>query len=71
MPILSDDDVQAVTGYRRPSAQARALTSMGIAHKRRPDGTILLTAEAVEESLRTKGKPTAAVAEDDGFNWSK
>lgn len=69
MPTLSDAEIEAVTHYRRPSMQAKALEAMGIAFKRRPDGSVLLTAEAVQQALRAQAPATAAV--DEGFNWSK
>lgn len=72
MHILTAQELIAVTGYSRPSYQAKALTNMGIPFKRKPDDTILLTAEAVEESLRAKTAAAGSVgAQDEGFNWSK
>ena len=39
MMFLSKDELVQLTGRRRPKAQARALTRMGIPHRRRPDGS--------------------------------
>jgi hypothetical protein len=39
MMFLSKDELVALTGRRRPKAQARALTGMGIPYRRRPDGS--------------------------------
>lgn len=39
---LSEDELFDVTHKHRPTAQCRALKSMGIIHKRRPDGTVLV-----------------------------
>lgn len=37
-PLLTESDLEALTGYRRPSDQVRALQRMGIRHVIRPDG---------------------------------
>ena len=37
--FLSKDELVALTGKRRPKAQARALTGMCIPYRRRPDGS--------------------------------
>jgi hypothetical protein len=44
-PILAPADLEALTGYRRPSAQIRALRAMGIEHWVRPDGRPVVRAD--------------------------
>jgi hypothetical protein len=39
MIFLSKDELAALTGRKRPTAQARALAGMGIPYRRRPDGS--------------------------------
>lgn len=39
---LTPDELIELTGKRRPTAQARALRSMGIAYIPRPDGTLVV-----------------------------
>lgn len=39
---LTAEELVEVTHKRRPSAQCRALRSMGIEHRTRPDGTVLV-----------------------------
>jgi hypothetical protein len=39
---LTEDEVSQLTGKKRPSAQLKALRFMGIDHKRRPDGSIMV-----------------------------
>jgi hypothetical protein len=43
--LLTSADLQALTGYRRPSAQVRALRAMGIEHWVRPDGRPVVRAD--------------------------
>lgn len=38
MYLLTDDELQQLTGFKRHNAQARALRQMGIDHYVRPDG---------------------------------
>ena len=37
MKLLEQSDLEALTGRRRPTAQAKALRSMGIDFRTRPD----------------------------------
>jgi hypothetical protein len=39
---LSPDEVSQLTGKRRYAAQLRALRYMGIDHKQRPDGSVVV-----------------------------
>lgn len=42
MKLLEQADLEALTGRRRPTAQAKALRSMGIDFRTRPDGKIIV-----------------------------
>jgi hypothetical protein len=43
--LLSPSDLEALTGFKRPSAQVRALRAMGIEHWIRPDGRPVVRAD--------------------------
>lgn len=49
--FLSVVEMIALTGYRHSSAQARALNRMGIEHKIRPDGKVVVLREHIKEML--------------------
>lgn len=67
---LSDNELIEVTHRRMPSAQARALTQMGVPHKRRPDGTLLVGRTALERALCSV-TPDKAQDACNGINWTK
>jgi len=52
--FLSDDEVAHLTGKQRPSAQARALLSMGIPFDRRPDGSPVVRRSVFESAPQAK-----------------
>jgi Domain of unknown function (DUF4224) len=60
--VLSDDELILLTRKRRPFAQMRALRSMGIDHRQRPDGSVAVLRSTVETVLGA-GKPTPPVKE--------
>jgi hypothetical protein len=43
--LLAPAEVEALTGYKRPAAQVRALRAMGIEHWVRPDGRPVVRAD--------------------------
>lgn len=49
--LLTPDELQSLTHRVRPTAQLRALRSMGIEAKQRPDGTVAVLRTAVESSM--------------------
>lgn len=49
--FLTPDEIIALTARKRASAQQRALNAMGIDHRIRPDGTVLVLRSHVEQSL--------------------
>ena len=46
--LLTAQEVRDLTGMQRPSAQVRALKSMGIECRRRPDGSVVVLRAVVE-----------------------
>jgi hypothetical protein len=69
-PWLSDNELVDATHRKIPSAQARALTRIGVTFHRRPDGTLLVSREAVAAALRG-GAIVDTKAPANGLNWSK
>lgn len=68
---LTDSELVDATHRRQPSAQARALQRMGVRYLRRPDGTLLVGRQALEQALcgapATMGRHTAS----NGLKWRK
>lgn len=56
--FLTPDQLRELTGKCRPSAQARVLKTLGIEHRTRPDGFVLVLVAHVEHLLNpgTKAK---------------
>lgn len=52
--LLTAQEVRDLTGMQRPSAQVRALKSMGIECRRRPDGSVVVLRAVVEAVLGGK-----------------
>lgn len=65
---LTPEELVEITGYVRPSAQARALRAIGIEHRIRPDGRLLVLRSHVECLLG--GAPGAKVQSAAEPNWS-
>lgn len=68
-PWLSDAELYEATHRTQPTAQARALTRLGVPSHRRPDGTLLVSRTAVELALQ--GTMTRKPGPANGLNWSK
>lgn len=68
---LTDAELIDATRRRQPTAQARALQRMGVRFLRRPDGTLLVGRQALEQALcgapATMGSHTAS----NGLKWRK
>lgn len=58
--LLTASDLETLTGYRRPSAQVRALRRMGVEHWVRPDGRPVVRADW--RALRQTRRPVLNVA---------
>ncbi len=55
--FLGNDEIIELTNRQRSAAQVRALRTMGIEHRIRPDGTVAILRAHVEHLL---GYPTGA-----------
>lgn len=65
---LSPDELRELTHRQMPSAQIRALRSMGIEHKVRPDGTVAVLRAHVDSAM---GAPRERHKADEWQpNWS-
>lgn len=49
--ILTPEELQQLTGRKRRDAQARVLRHMGIEHRVRPDGSVVVLRAHVDEVL--------------------
>lgn len=49
--FLTSEELRDLTHKKIPAAQIRALRTMGIDHKRRPDGTVLVLKAVIEKSF--------------------
>lgn len=49
MLTLTDSEIQQITNRQRRNAQAKMLAALGIRHKVRPDGSLLVFRAAVEK----------------------
>lgn len=70
--LNSRDDPEAfhqLTGMRRHEAHARALKAMGIEHRLRPDGAVVVSVAHVEEVLGGKPRVRAAKVREVAPNW--
>ncbi len=65
--IVSDADLQELSGLKQGAAQAKFLQrAYGLNVPRRPDGRVRVTWEAINHAV-TKGKTTATI----GPRWTK
>lgn len=65
--FLSREELEQLTGYKKPSAQARALNAMGIEYRERPDGAVIVLRSHLEAILGGGADPQPAPPEPD---WS-
>ena len=61
--FLTDDEVKELTGKSRRASQVKVLNSLGIIHKIRPDGSLLILRSHVEQLLG--GKLTSREREEE------
>lgn len=65
--LLSDSDLQELSGYKQGAAQAKFLArAYGLNVPRRPDGKVRVTWDAINQAV-TKGKAVATT----GPRWTK
>ncbi|MGL5284685.1 protein of unknown function [Aeromonas sp. RU39B] len=62
--VISPEDIEALTGYKLPSKQCKALENAGIRFIKRPDGRPATTHDWISQA----GNAKQIVIEDDGFN---
>ena len=53
--FLSNKQLEALTGYRRPAEQKAALEAMGIPFRVRPDGRPVVLESSVDIAVSRKG----------------
>jgi Domain of unknown function (DUF4224) len=68
---LSDDELVEATHRRMFTAQARALERMGVPFVRRPDGSLLVSRQALEDVLQRGSAIVRRQPPANGLNWSK
>lgn len=67
--FLTQDEVSTLTGKQRRPAQKRVLNAMGIDHRTRPDGALIISRSHIEHILN--GHYTAPAKEPEfKLNWS-
>lgn len=66
--FLTREQIEQLTGRSTPSGQARALNKMGITHKRRADGQVVVLSSHIEKQL--DGAPTGGKNTRSTPNWS-
>ncbi len=67
--FLTDDELSGLTGAKRREARVRALRAMGIEHRVRPDGHVIVLRSHLEALLG--GAPETIVSADEPEpDWS-
>ncbi len=66
--FLNAEEVHELTGKSRAAAQARVLRSMGIEHRVRPDGAVLVMRSHVEKIFGGRKDRVAAPPKEP--NWA-
>jgi len=67
--FLTPQELESLTGRKLPSAQHRALNKMGIEHRRRPDGRIVVLRSHLESVMGGNVRATTAEEPDwDGLD---
>lgn len=65
--FLDDTEIADLTHKRRPKAQGEVLNSLGITHKVRPDGSLIVLRSHVERQLG--GEVATPSKKDPVPNW--
>jgi hypothetical protein len=66
--LLTTEEIEQLTNRKRHPSQSQALRYMGIEHRRRPDGTIAVLREHVEQVLGLEDRKTNE-SEQTEPNW--
>ncbi|TDY23944.1 uncharacterized protein DUF4224 [Paraburkholderia sp. BL6665CI2N2] len=67
--FLTRDELVDLTGKQRGRSQAEVLRAIGVEHKIRPDGRVLVLRRHVEELFGVKSAPNSASEVDSLINW--
>lgn len=70
MMFLTKEELVALTGRSRSDAQLRVMRSMGIDHRIRPDGSIVVSRSHVERLLGSDTVEPEAYAHSNEPLWS-
>jgi hypothetical protein len=65
--FLSDDEIAALTQKKRHSTQQKILNALGVSHKVRPNGTLVVLRSHVEKLLG--GNVSAPAKKEPEPNW--
>jgi hypothetical protein len=68
--LLEPSEVEGLTSRVRPNAQVRALRDMGIEHKVRPDGSVVVLRDAVNNALGGSTTATRRRSGPVGPDWT-
>lgn len=66
---LTDEQLVEVTHKKRPTAQCRALRHMGIQHRQRPDGTVLVHRQHYDNLLGVVANAKVTPEKRFEINW--
>ena len=69
--FLEDDDIEKLTRRVRRAAQRRVLTAMGIEHRPRPDGSLVVLRSHVEKLLDGALANAKITVKNNEPDWSK
>jgi hypothetical protein len=61
MITLSASEIEQYTGKRRPTAQSKVLDALGVPHKRRPDGSLVVLRIHIHYETQEKEQQTPAL----------
>lgn len=64
--FLNADELIAMTGKEKSQAQCRALNALGVPHKRRPDGKVLVLRSVAESALGAGQRKITTIEPDWG-----
>jgi hypothetical protein len=65
--FLSEDELTSLTGMKRREARVRALRTMGVEHRIRPDGRVIVLRSHIESLLGGTRGTIVSIPEPD---WS-
>lgn len=67
--FLTGDEIIDLTGKKRRSAQMKELNSLGITHKVRGDGSLVVLRSHIENELDGKSRVSLESVKDTQPNW--